>query len=335
MTEAHSLPPNPLPMRRLGNSDLQVSAIGLGCMPMSSVYGPADPADVAATLDAALDAGITFWDTANVYGAGENESLLAPWLSAQREDIVLATKFGFRPDGSVSARPEDAAQSLDASLQRLGVDVIDLWYLHRVDPNVPIEDTVGAMRDAVLAGKVRYLGLSEASSASIRRACAVHPIAALQSEWSLWTRDLEAEVLATARECGVGIVPYSPLGRGMLAGSATSLDDLAPDDYRRQGPRFSADAFDANRESLRGFAALALERDVTPGQLALAWLLAQGPDVVPIPGTRRPAHLRDNAAAAHVTLTPEDCRLIESAVPPPLGARYARDHAYGDSPAPG
>lgn len=321
--------------RHLGGADgLSAGALGLGCMPLSSVYGSTNDTDTAATLDAALDAGITMWDTANVYGAGANEQVLAPWLSRHRGEITIATKFGYRPDGTISATPSDAAASIDESLARLGVEEVDLWYLHRVDPRVPIEDTVGAMAEAVHSGKVRHLGLSEASATTLRRAVAVHPIAALQSEWSLWTRDIESEVLPIARELGIGLVPYSPLGRGMLTASIGSLDSLDDNDHRRAGPRFSAENFDSNRDGLAGFITLARELDCTPAQLALAWLLAQGPDVIPIPGTRTAPHLCENAAAVSINLTADDLARIEACVPAPVGQRYARPHAYGDSPPP-
>jgi aryl-alcohol dehydrogenase-like predicted oxidoreductase len=317
--------------RTLGRSDLVVSALGLGCMPMSSVYGPADLEEAQATLEAAVKLGITFWDTAEIYGRGGNEALIGPVLQKHRHRVVIATKFGFAPDGSVCGRPEDARAAIDGSLQRLGTDVIDLWYLHRVDPTVPIEDTVGAMAESVTAGKVRHLGLSEASAASLRRACAVHPIAALQSEWSLWTRDLEPEVLPVARELGVGIVPYSPLGRGLFTGRLASVDELADDDYRRGGPRFAPDAFAHNRALVEGVVGFAADLGCTPGQLALAWVLAQGDDVVPIPGTRRRSHLRENAGALEVTLSPEQVAEVGGLLADVVGARYARPHEYGDS----
>ncbi len=322
----------PVAPRALGAQGPAVGPVGLGCMPMSSVYGPADEAGAHAALEAALAAGSTLWDTANVYGAGGNERLIAPVLAQHRDEVVIATKFGFTPEGTISGHPDDARRCIDESLARLGVDSVDLWYLHRVDPQVPIEETVGAMAAQVEAGKVRHLGLSEASADSLRRASSVHPIAALQSEWSLWTRDIEAEVLGAARACGTAIVAYCPLGRGMLAGALNHVDELGADDYRRTGPRFADEAFEANRRAIAGFLDFARERACTPGQLAIAWLLAQGDDVIPIPGTRKAEHARENAAAAGLVLTHEDCALLESLVPTPVGARYAREHAYGDSP---
>jgi len=319
--------------RMLGRSGLEVSALGLGCMPMSSVYGAVDVDRAQATLELAVDLGVTFWDTAEIYGDGGNEELIAPVLRRHRSRVVIATKFGFDPGGVVAGRPENARRAIDGSLRRLGTDVIDLWYLHRVDPSVPIEDTVGAMAEAVAAGKVRHLGLSEASAESLRRACSVHPIAALQSEWSLWTRDLEPEVLPVARELGIGIVPYSPLGRGLFTGALASTADLAETDYRRTGPRFAEGAFEHNRRLVSQVEQYAERLGCTPGQLALAWVLAQGPDVVPIPGTARAEHLRQNAAAVDVRLTPEDVAAVGALMGDVRGDRYARPHAYGDSPA--
>jgi aryl-alcohol dehydrogenase-like predicted oxidoreductase len=320
--------------RELGRSGLVVSAIGLGCMPMSSVYGPADEAESVSTLELALDLGVTFWDTAEIYGDGGNESLIGPVLERNRDAIVLATKFGFDPGGVVAGRPENARRAIDGSLTRLRTDVIDLWYLHRVDPSVPIEETVGVMGEMVAAGKVRHLGLSEASAESLRRAHATHPISALQSEWSLWTRDLEPEVLPVARELGIGIVPYSPLGRGMLTATLNDTSALAEDDYRRSGPRFAEENFDANRAAVERLAAAAADLGCTPGQLALAWVLAQGPDVVPIPGTRRRTHLQENAQAVDISLSREQAQGLDGLLTGVVGARYARPHNYGDSPLP-
>jgi len=303
-------------------------------MPMSSVYGPADEAESVSTLELALDLGVTFWDTAEIYGDGGNESLIGPVLERNRDAIVLATKFGFDPGGVVAGRPENARRAIDGSLTRLRTDVIDLWYLHRVDPSVPIEETVGVMGEMVAAGKVRHLGLSEASAESLRRAHATHPISALQSEWSLWTRDLEPEVLPVARELGIGIVPYSPLGRGMLTATLNDMSELTEDDYRRSGPRFADENFDVNRAAVERFAAAAADLDCTPGQLALAWVLAQGPDVVPIPGTRRRTHLKETAGAVDITLTPEQVQELADLLTGVVGARYARPHTYGDSPLP-
>ena len=316
--------------RRLG--ELPVSALGLGCMSMSGVYGAADVVEAQATLERAIEIGVTFWDTAAVYGDGGNEELIAPVLARHRDEVVIASKFGFAPDRSRDGSPGNARAAVDASLRRLGVDCIDLWYLHRVDPEVPIEDTVGAMAEAVQAGKVRYLGLSEASTESLRRACAVHPISALQSEWSLWTRDLEAEVVGVARELGIGIVPYCPLGRGLFTGRVDSLDSLEEGDYRRGGPRFSDQNFDRNRALVDGVVAYASQVGCTPAQLALAWVMAQGDDVVAIPGTKRRSYLEENAAAADVHLTPAQVAEVGALMSGVAGERYATAHAYGDSP---
>lgn len=323
-----------IPSRRLGSHGPAVGAIGLGCMPFSSYYGAADEADARRVLERALDLGVTLWDTAEVYGQGANEELLAPLLQRHRDDVVLATKFGFTPTGTVSARPEDARMAIDGSLRRLKVEYVDLWYAHRVDPTIPIEETVGAMAEIVTTGKVRHLGLCEASGQTLRRACDVHPIAALQSEWSLWTRDLEPEVLPVARELGVAVVPYSPLGRGMLAGGLSRREDLSEGDHRRSGPRFSEDNFDANRVIVDRLRAEADERGCTPSALALAWLLAQGDDVVPIPGTRSVEHLESNVHGASIHLTPEEARTIAKEISGFRGERYARPHSYGETPTP-
>ena len=317
------------PRRALGRSGLQVSAIGLGCMGMSDFYGPADDAQSIAVLNHALDQGLNFLDTADMYGLGANERLLAPVLRTRRDDIVLATKFGIVrvADGAVrgvNGRPDYVRSACEASLQRLGVDHIDLYYQHRVDPAVPIEETVGAMAELVRAGKVRCLGLSEASPATLRRALAVHPIAALQSEYSLWTRDVEAELLPLCQEAGITLVPYSPLGRGFLTGAIRAVEQLAAGDWRRGNPRFHGDNLKHNLALADGVKSLARARGCTPAQLALAWLMSRGPNVVPIPGTRSITRLDENAAAAHIVLGAPELRQIDEllAATPVAGARY-------------
>jgi aryl-alcohol dehydrogenase-like predicted oxidoreductase len=306
-----------IPTRALGQG-LEVSAQGLGCMGMSQVYGPADEAESLATIARALELGVTFLDTADVYGLGHNEQLVGRAIAGRRDDVVLATKFGIarRPDDnafrSVNGRPEYVRSACDASLERLGVDHIDLYYQHRADPNVPIEDTVGAMAELVAAGKVRNLGLSEAAADTIRRAHAVHPISALQSEWSLWSRDVEDEDVPSARELGIGIVPYSPLGRGFLSGQIRSTDDLSRGDFRRGTPRFEGENFNRNLEVVERVRTIAAEKGITPGQLALAWVQAQGDDVVPIPGTKRRTYLEENVGALDVTLTADDIAELEA-----------------------
>jgi aryl-alcohol dehydrogenase-like predicted oxidoreductase len=328
-----------IPTRQLGRSGLTVSAQGLGCMGMSQSYGAADEKESIATIHRALDLGVFFLDTADVYGLGHNEQLVGRALAGRRDEVVLATKFSIRRDDGkqrVDGRPEYVRSACDASLKRLGVDHIDLYYQHRVDRNVPIEETVGAMASLVEAGKVRHLGLSEASARSIERAVGVHPIAALQSEWSLWTRDLEDEVLGVARKHGIGIVPFSPLGRGFLTGAITSPDDFGEDDFRRNNPRFQGDNFARNLELVDEVRRLAAEKGCTAGQLALAWVLAQGDDVVPIPGTKRVAYLEENAAAAALHLTDDDLARLEKIAPPgaAAGERYPFAHTYGDSAEP-
>ncbi len=336
----------PVGTRTLGRTGLVVSSIGLGCMGMSQMYGAADRQESIATIHRALDLGVTFLDTSDVYGDGHNEELVGEALAGRRGEVQLATKFSLSRDAAggtrIDGRPENVRACAEASLRRLGVDVIDLYYQHRVDPTVPIEDTVGAMAELVSQGKVRFLGLSEASAASIRRAAAVHPIAALQSEWSLWTRDLELgtgsdTVLGAAREHGIGIVPFSPLGRGFLTGAITTPEDFAHDDFRRNQPRFQGEAFAANLRLVDAVRALASEKGVTPGQLALAWVMAQGDDVVPIPGTKRRSYLEENVGAAAVELSAEDVARLDAIAPPgvAVGGRYANSaYAYGDSPEP-
>ncbi|GAC1327231.1 MAG: aldo/keto reductase [Candidatus Dormibacteria bacterium] len=325
----------------LGSSGLRVSALGLGCVGMSRFYGPADEAESIAVINRALDLGISLLDTADVYGDGHNEELVGRAIAGRRQEAVVATKFSIvhGPAGgpAVDGRPEHVRSACEASLRRLKTTHLDLFYQHRVDPLVPVEETVGAMAELVEAGKVRYLGLSEASAETVRRAAAVHPIAALQSEWSLWTRDLEAEVLEVARASGVGIVPYSPLGRGFLTGAIKSPEDFAAGDFRRHNPRFMGDNFARNLHLVEEVRLLADEKGCTPGQLALAWLMAQGEDVVPIPGTTLRAHLDENIGACNVVLETADLRRLETVAPPGMaaGARYPEPHAYGESPLPG
>jgi aryl-alcohol dehydrogenase-like predicted oxidoreductase len=305
--------------RRLGQN-LEVSALGLGCMGMSEFYGTADEGEAIATIHRAIELGVTFLDTADMYGPFTNERLVGRAIGDRRDKVVLATKFGNErnEDGSwvgINGRPEYVHKACDASLERLGVDHIDLYYRHRVDNDTPIEETVGAMKELVEAGKVRHLGLSEAAPDTIRRAHAVHPITALQTEYSLWTRDPEDAILPTVRELGIGFVAYSPLGRGFLSGQITSIDDLAEDDFRRRGPRFQGDNFQKNLDLVAKVEEIADDKGVTPSQLALAWVLAQGDDVVPIPGTKHVKYLEENVGAAGVQLTGDDLRGIDEAFP--------------------
>ncbi len=308
------------PRRRLGRGGPEVSALGLGCMGMSEFYGPRDETESIATIHAALDAGVSLVDTADIYGPHTNEELVGRAIAARRSEVFLATKFGIvrgpnPKDRGTNGRPDYVKASCDASLKRLGVDTIDLYYQHRVDPKTPIEDTVGAMAELKQAGKIRHIGLSEASSKTIRRAARVHEVTALQSEYSLWTRDVEDDVLATCRELGIGFVAYSPLGRGFLTGRIRRFEDFAADDTRRNSPRFQGENFAKNLELVERIVALAAEKRVTPSQLALAWVLAQGPDVVPIFGTKRRAYLAENLGAASVTLSPAELARIEAAAP--------------------
>ena len=315
--------------RSLGSEGLTVSELGLGCMGMSEFYGTADEGEAIATIHRALDLGVTFLDTADMYGPFTNERLVGKAIAGRRDEVELATKFGNEraEDGTrmgVNGRPEYVREACAASLKRLGVDYVDLYYQHRVDPDTPVEETWGAMKELVEAGKVRFLGISEAAPETIRRAHEVHPISALQTEYSLWSRDVEDEVLPTVRELGIGFVAYSPLGRGFLTGQIRRFEDLAEDDYRRSSPRFQGENFEKNLQLVDRVREMADEKDLTPGQIALAWLLHQGGDVVPIPGTKRREYLEENAAAVNVTLTDEDLRRIEEVMPKGVaaGERY-------------
>jgi aryl-alcohol dehydrogenase-like predicted oxidoreductase len=323
--------------RTLGTQGLTVSAEGLGCMGMSEFYGSADESEAVATIHHALNLGVNFLDTSDVYGPYTNEQLVGGAIADRRDEVVLATKFGLVRDPEnprargVNGRPEYVLDACDASLRRLGLDHIDLYYQHRVDPGVPIEETVGAMASLIDAGKVRFLGLSEAAPDTIRRAHAVHPISALQSEYSLWSRDVEDEILPTLRELGIGLVAYSPLGRGFLTGQITSPDDLAPDDFRRTSPRFAGENFARNLELVDRVTEIAREKGCTPGQLALAWVMAHGEDVVPIPGTKRRRYLEENVEAAEISLSDDELARIDEAAPvgSAAGDRYADMSSIG------
>jgi len=318
-------------MRTLGPDGPEVSEIGLGCMGMSAFYGTADEQEAQRTIHRALDLGCNFLDTSDMYGPHTNERLVGRAIKGRREEVFLATKFGIKlepneaggaPIRTIEGSPEYVRSACDASLQRLGVERIDLYYQHRVDPKTPIEDTVGAMAELVAAGKVRHLGLSEASAATIRRAHAVHPITAVQTEFSLWTRDVEEEILPTLDELGIALVAYSPLGRGFLSGRFSSPEELEVSDYRRYAPRFSGQNLGANQKLVECVRELASEKGITPGQLALAWVLHRGEHIVPIPGTKRVAYLEENLVAADVELSEEDVQRIGERVPAATGARY-------------
>lgn len=319
-----------LNVKRLGKGGLSVSEIGLGCMGMSEFYGDAEDAESIATIHRAIDLGVTFLDTADMYGSGRNEELVGKAIAGQRDRVQLATKFGIvrsenPAERRIVGKPDYVQNACEASLRRLGVETIDLYYQHRVDRDTPIEDTVGAMARLVEQGKVRTIGLSEAGGATIRRANAVHPIAAVQSEYSLWSRDIEDEVIPTLRELGISLVAYSPLGRGFLTGQIKSPSDFGADDFRRTSPRFVGDNFDKNLALVRQIEEIAREKDVTPGQLALAWVMSRGDDIVPIPGTKRVKYLEENSAAAEVKLDADDLARIERVFPAGAasGTRYA------------
>jgi aryl-alcohol dehydrogenase-like predicted oxidoreductase len=316
-----------LKKRRLGRQGLEVSELGLGCMGMSQSYGTPDEAESLATLDRALELGVTFFDTAEVYGPFHNEELLGRSLGGRRDRVVIATKFGFRIEGGkitgLDSRPEHVREVVEASLRRLRTDRIDLLYQHRVDKQVPIEDTVGAMAELVREGKVRYLGLSEAGESTLRRAHAVHPISALQSEYSLWERNLEERIIPTLRELGIGLVPFSPLGRGFLTGTVPRAESLPEGDFRRNDPRYQGANYDANLRIATTVQELAKKRGATPGQVALAWLLGRGEDVAPIPGTKRRKYLEENVAAADLKLSADETALLDASLPPVTGPRYS------------
>jgi aryl-alcohol dehydrogenase-like predicted oxidoreductase len=314
--------------RVLGSANDRVSSVGLGCMGMSYAYGPVNDTESIATLEEAINIGVNFWDTADMYGNGENEKLVSKVLVPNRNKIFIATKFGFkwREDNTnyLDVTPSRIKSAAEESLKRLKIDTIDLYYAHRIDPQVPVEDMVGAMADLVKEGKVRYLGLSEASAGSLRKAHSVHPIAALQSEYSILTRDIESEILPTARELGVAIVPYSPLARGLITATINDSAQLADNDFRRTVPRFKPEHWDNNLRLVNGFAAIADDKDCTPAQLGLAWVLAQGDDLIPIPGTKKRKYLTENAGAVDVELTQDDLKRIDKllASHPDIGERY-------------
>jgi aryl-alcohol dehydrogenase-like predicted oxidoreductase len=320
-----------LPMRKLGRQGLEVSMIGLGCMGMSQSYGPADESESIATLHRALDLGCNFFDTAEAYGPFSNEELLGRALKSRRAEVVIATKFGFRIEGGKQiggerdSRPEHIREAVEGSLRRLQTDHIDLLYQHRIDPAVPIEEVAGAVGELVKAGKVRFFGLSEAGKANIRRAHAVHPVSALQSEYSLWERNLEPEIIPLLRELGIGLVPFCPLGRGFLTGAVKRAEDYLPGDFRRTDPRYQGENFDANMQAARAVREIAAARGAKPGQVALAWLVQKGDDIVPIPGTKRRHYLEENVAAAGVALEPADMQALDAALEPAKvsGKRYA------------
>ncbi len=324
--------------RILGSDQLRVSALGLGCMGMSQAYGPADEGESVATIHRAIELGVTLIDTAISYGAGHNERLVGRALAGRREQVTLATKFGIVRDQNgvhLDGSPENARASCETSLQRLGVEHIDLYYLHRIDPDVPVEESVGAMAELVAAGKIRHLGLSEANVDSLQRAAAVHPISALQSEWSLWSRETEAEILPAARRLGIGLVAYAPLGQGFLTGQVRSAEDFAADDFRANNPRFQGENFQRNLELVEEVRRLAAEKDLTAAQVALGWLLAQGDDVAAIPGTKHPARVEENAGAADVVLRPADLERLEAISPPGRWAGQPRTFGAGHtSPRP-
>jgi aryl-alcohol dehydrogenase-like predicted oxidoreductase len=319
-------------MQQRNLSDLTVPALGLGCMGMSAFYGETDDDEAIATIHRAKELGCNFLDTAEMYGPFKNEELVGKAIAGQREDWIVATKFGIRfaptddnpTNRVIDGSPENVRRSIEGSLERLGTDYVDLYYQHRIDPNVPTAETVGAMAELVKEGKVRHIGLSEASPETIREAHAIHPIAALQTEYSLWTRDPEADILPTVRELGIGFVAYSPLGRGFLSGRFSSRDEIEADDFRRHNPRFQGEAFDRNLALLEKVREIAAEKDCTPGQLALAWVLAQGEDIVAIPGTKRRTYLEENLGAADVSLTEDDLARIDAEVPEAEGERYDR-----------